>query len=185
MYAAVIGVLDPAGELVVELLQALDVAEIADEELVPHGAEEAFDFAFGGTVPDRRVDQHGAEAGANDAELLGAIVRTVVHIDRLGQAALVEGGLEAVDEVGSVIRGVKGAMGDHTRSVVNEADEVGLDGWLPESVGEVGTVQGVALPEVVGMGFGKGQPRLGAAVVGGFEQVEAHNVPAKGVRCDL
>ena len=184
MFAGVIGVFDPAGKFVVELPDAVEMAEVAHEELVAHGAEEAFDLAFGGTVSNGSVDQHGAEAGADDAELFGGIVRTVVHIDRLGHSALVERGLEAVDEVGGVVGLIERAVRNDARSVVNEADEVGLDG-LFESVGEVGTVQGVALPEIVGMGFGKGQARFGAGVVGGFEQIETVDVPAKSVRRDL
>lgn len=64
--ALVIGVFEPAGELGVELLEAADVAEVADEELVANGAEEAFDFAFGGTVAHGGVDEHGADALADE-----------------------------------------------------------------------------------------------------------------------
>ena len=184
MLADVIGVLQPAGELIVELVETADVAEVAHQELVPDGTKEAFDLALGGTVPDRRVNQHRAEPGADDGELIGGIVGAVVHVDGLGDAALVERGLEAVDEVGGVVGVIEGAVRDDAGSVVNEADEEGLDGLLEFGV-EIRTVQGVALPEVVGMGLGKCQPRLGAGFVGRFEQVETVDVPAECVRRDL
>lgn len=62
MFAGVVGGFDPVGELVVELLKVVDLAEVADEELIADGAEEAFDFAFGGTVSNGCVDEDGAEA---------------------------------------------------------------------------------------------------------------------------
>ncbi len=70
----VIGVFDPAGELVVEFFEGGDVGEVAAEELVTHGAEEAFDFAFGGSIAHGGVEEDGAEAGADLAELLGGVV---------------------------------------------------------------------------------------------------------------
>jgi hypothetical protein len=171
--ALVVGVLQPAGELGVELLgEAADVAEIPDEELVAHGAEEALDFALGGTVSHRSVDEHGAEALADEGELLGGVVGAVVHIHGFGQAALVEGGLEAVDEVGGVVGVVEGAVGDDARGVVDEADEEGLDGLATQAGVEIRTVEGVALPHVVGVGFGEGEAGLGALVAGGLEQIE-------------
>ena len=42
----VVGVFNPADELLVELLDAEDVAEIADKELVTDGAEKPFYLAF-------------------------------------------------------------------------------------------------------------------------------------------
>ena len=161
--ALVVGVLHPAGELGVELGEAADVAEVANEELVAHGAEESLDLAFGGTVSHRGVDEHGAEAGADEGEFLGGVVGAVVHIDGFGQAALVEGGLEAVDEVGGVVGVVEGTVGDDARGVVDEADEKGLDGLATQAGVEIRTVEGVALPDVVGVGFGEGETGLGAA----------------------
>ena len=48
MDAVVIGGFEPFNEGGVEVAQGVDVGEVAGEELVAHGAEEAFDFAFGG-----------------------------------------------------------------------------------------------------------------------------------------
>ena len=46
--AVVIGGFEPFNEGGVEVAQGVDVGEVAGEELVAHGAEEAFDLAFGG-----------------------------------------------------------------------------------------------------------------------------------------
>ena len=56
VYALVIGIFLPAGELVVELLKGADLVEIPDEELVTHSAEESFDFSFGRAVAHGSVD---------------------------------------------------------------------------------------------------------------------------------
>ena len=127
MLANVISVLYPAGELAVEFAKRVDGGEVADEELFAHGAEEAFDFSLGGTVAHGRVDEHGAEAGADGGELGGGVVRAVVDIHGLGHAALVEGGLEAMEEEQGVVVGVERAVWDDARGVVDEADEEGFD----------------------------------------------------------
>jgi hypothetical protein len=46
VFAAVIGVLDPTGEVLVEFFKVADVIEILIEILISNGAEEAFDFSF-------------------------------------------------------------------------------------------------------------------------------------------
>jgi hypothetical protein len=185
VFAGVVGGFDPLGELVVELVEVVDVAEIADEELVADGAKEAFDFAFGGTISDGGVDEDGAEPRADEAKFFGGVVGTVVDVDGFGDAAFVEGGLEAFEEVGGVICGVKGAVGDDAGGVVDEADEEGFGGVAFVAVGEVGAVHGVGLPEVVGVGFGEGEAGFGCCRITGLEEIEAVDDAAKGVGGDL
>jgi hypothetical protein len=181
MHALVIGVFQPAGELGVELLEGTDVAEVADEELVAHGAEEALDFSFGRAVSHRSVDEHGADARADEGELLGNVVGAVVHIHGFGQAAFVEGGLEAVDEVGCVVGVIEGTVRDDTRGVVDKADEEGFLRFGVEAGFQMGPVQGVALPHVVGVCLGEGEAGFGAGVTDGFEQIEAVDDAAEGI----
>ena len=133
MLSDMICVFQPAGELAIELIESANVAEISYEELVSNGTKEAFDLAFGCTVSDRCVDQHGAEASADYGEFLGGIVGSVVHINGLGDAALVECSLETIDEISGVVCVIKGTVRNNARSVVDEADEEGLD-WLIESI---------------------------------------------------
>lgn len=87
------------------------MTEIANEELIPHGAEETLNFAFGGIISNGCVNEDGAESGTDESEFLGYIVGAVIDIDRFGEAAFVKSSLEAVDEVGGVVRGVKGSVG--------------------------------------------------------------------------
>lgn len=134
------------GEGEVEFIEVLDLAEVSHEELVTHGAEEPFDFAFCGAVSDGGVDEEGAEAGADEAEFFGGVVGAVVDVYGFGDAAFVEGGLEAVDEVCGVVRGIEGAVGDYAGGVVDEADEKGFGGFAFVACGDVGAVHGVALP---------------------------------------
>ena len=46
-------------------------------------------------------------------------------------------------------------------------------------------MEGIALPEVVGVGFGKGEASFGAVVIDRLEQVKAVNGTAEGVWRDL
>ncbi len=183
--AYVVGAFDPLGELVIELAQVADVAQVADEELVSNGAEEAFDFSFGGPVSDRCVDEDGAEPGANEAEFLGGVVGAVIDIDGFGDAAFVEGGLEAVDEVDGVVGRIEGTMGDDAGGIVYEADEEGFERFAMKADLQVRAVECVALPEVVGVGFCKCESGFGTGVGGGFEQFVTVDDAPKGVGCDL
>ena len=131
------------------------------------------------------MDEDGAEADADGGEFLGGVVGAVVHIDGLGHAAFVEGGLEGVDEAGGVVGRVKGAVGDDAGGVVDEADEIGLDGFAAQAGVQIGAVEGVGLPEVVGVGFGKGEAGFGAVVAEGFEEVELFDDATEGVGGDL
>lgn len=105
--AVVVGVFDPLTKGVVEGFEAGDVGEISYEELVSDGAEEAFDFPFGGSVAHGGVEENGAEAGADLSKLFGFIVASVVGVDGFGDAPFIEGELEAVDEVFGVVGGVE------------------------------------------------------------------------------
>jgi hypothetical protein len=178
MFAGMIGVLDPADEFVIKPFEVADVAEVANEKLVSDGSKESFDLALGGTIPHRGVNHDGAETGANHAELLGRIIGAIVHIDSFGHAALVDGCLEAVDKIGGVVGGVERPMRNNAGSIVNEADQEGLQRRLSPAV-EVRTIECVALPQVVGMRFGEGQSCLGAVMVGRSEQVEPVDNPAE------
>jgi len=103
VFAEVVGVFDPVGEVVVELFEVGDVFEVLVEILITNGAEEAFDFSFCGAVAYGCVDENGAEAGADLMEFFGGVVGAVVGVDGLGDATFVEGALEALDEVLGVV----------------------------------------------------------------------------------
>ena len=46
-------------------------------------------------------------------------------------------------------------------------------------------MEGIALPEVVGVGFGEGETSFGAGVIGRLEQIKAVDGTPEGVRRDL
>ena len=75
-------------------------------------------------------------------------------------------------------------MGDDAGGVVDEADEIGLDGFAAQAGVQIGAVEGVGLPEVVGVGFGEGEAGFGAVFAKGREQVEFFHDAAEGVRSD-
>lgn len=110
--AEVIGVFDPAGEVVVEFFEGGNVVEILVKVLVTDGAKEALDFSFCRSIPNGCVDEDGAEAGADLVELFGRVVGAVVGVDGFGDAAFVEGILEAFDEVFGVVVFEELSVGD-------------------------------------------------------------------------
>lgn len=64
--ALVVDVLDPVEEPGVELLERPGVGEVAHEELVAHGAEEALDFSFGSAVAHGGVNELDTEPGTDE-----------------------------------------------------------------------------------------------------------------------
>lgn len=181
----VVGVFDPVGEVFVEFLQTGNVIKVLDEVLVADGAEEAFDLAFGSSVADGGVDEDGAEAGADLAELFGGVICPVVSVDRLWDPALIKGTLEAIDEVLGVIGIEELPVGDDAGGVIDEGDEEDLNGSVVAWEAEVGSVKGVALPEVVGVGLGEGEPPFGQVGRVGLEQVVFVDGASKGIDRDL
>jgi hypothetical protein len=177
--------LGPLVELAVERLEAGEV-ELATEELVAHGAEEALDLALGGAVAHGRVEEQAADAGADLDQLLAGVDRTVVHVEGFGDAALVEGGAKGGDERIHVFMTEELAVAAHARGVVHEGDEAGLDlGVGARAAGDVGAVEGVGLPELVGVGLGEGLAVAALAVAFGFEQLEAFDEAGEGGGRDL
>ena len=60
MDLGVVTFLDPVGELAVEDFEAGEI-KLAAEELIAHGAEEAFDFSFGSAIAHGGVVEEDAE----------------------------------------------------------------------------------------------------------------------------
>lgn len=137
------------------------------------------------------MDEDGAESGADLSELFGRIIGAVIGIDGFGSAAFVEGVLEAIDEILAVVGMVESSVSDDARGIVNEGDEenlasrcaLGRVGMIMEP--EVGAVEGVDLPEVVGMGLGKGEAAFGLVGLLSLEEVVFVDGAAEGVGCDL
>ncbi len=79
----------------------------------------------------------------------------------------------------------KFAVGDHAGGVVEEGNEEDLDWFAMVIKAQRGAVEGVALPKVVGVGFGEGEAALGEVAGVGFEKVVFVDSSAEGVGCDL
>ncbi len=96
------------------------------EELIANASEEAFDFALGGGIANRRVTQDAADAGADEGDLLGAVDGAVVDEQLFGYAAFVEGGAEGLNEGVDVFVEEEFAVAEDAAGVVDEGDELGL-----------------------------------------------------------
>jgi len=103
MNLGVVLLLDPLGELAVERLQRTQV-QFAGQELVPHGAKKSFDLSLGRAIPHRGVVEQAADAGADLDDLLGGVDGTIVHVERMGDAAFVVGGANGLNERVHVFR---------------------------------------------------------------------------------
>lgn len=157
---------NPLNELAIEALQGGEV-QLAGEELVTDGPEEAFDFSFGGTVAHGRVGQEAADPGADLDDFLGGVDGAVIYVQRGGHAPLVESSLEGLNERIDVFGLEELAVTTDPRSVIEEGNETSLD---RNALGlDVRAVEGVGLPHLVGVGFGEGQADFVGALCLGFE----------------
>jgi hypothetical protein len=93
MDLSVVMFLYPFGEGAIEAFQTGKI-EVADQELIADGSEEALHLAFGGTVPDGRMVKEASDPGADLDDLLRCIDRAVIDIEGLRNAAFVEGGTQ-------------------------------------------------------------------------------------------
>ena len=140
--------LDPVRELAVEGFEAGEV-ELAAKELIADGAEKALDFSLGGGVADRRVGEEAADAGADVGDFLGGVDGAVVDVQRVRDAAFVEGGAEGLDQGVDVFLEEELAVAADAAGVIDEGDEPGLD-WRAIEL-DVRAEHGVGLPQLVGV----------------------------------
>ena len=83
MHGGVVILLDPMGELFVELVDRGEI-EITNEELIANSAKEAFDLPLCSRIADCRVTQDSTHACANERDFLAAVNRTIVDQQLLG-----------------------------------------------------------------------------------------------------
>jgi hypothetical protein len=85
-------------------------------ELLDDGAIPALDGAAALADVRRAMPEFDAEVGAGEGKLVGAVGGAIVDVERLGEAALEEGlleaGLEGGDLLGGVPLGVRDELGE-------------------------------------------------------------------------
>lgn len=114
--------LDPMNELLVKRLKRTQV-QLADQELVAHGAKEALDLALGSPVPNGSVMEQTAQSGTDLNDFFGSIDGAIVDIERSRDAPFVEGGLERGDQGIDVLGEEKLSVSAETTGIINESDE--------------------------------------------------------------
>lgn len=182
MFLGVVLFLDPEGELTVESVERTAIQR-SGKELVSNGSEEAFDFAFGGTVAHRGVMKKTSDACADLDDFFGGIDGAVVDVEGLGNAAFIEGGAQGFDESVDVFVEEELAMATDAAGIVDEGDETGLS-WRTVVL-DIRAKKGIGLPHFVGMCFGESE----ADFIGGLGVVLEHFVlldeTTEGVGSDL
>ena len=172
----------PVGELAVEDVEGCEV-QIACEELVANGAEKSFDLPFGCAVAYGRVVEQAANAGADLQDFLRGVDRAVVHVQRTGHAAFVEGGAEGFDERVHVLGRKELTVTADAAGIVDKGNETRLNGRAVDA--HVRAVKRVGLPHFVGIGFCKGETDLVRAIRIGFEKFVLVDEPTESVGGDL
>ena len=133
--------LDPCGEQPIQLGQVGDLGEAVlgelDQELVAHGAEKPFDLAAALGAPGCGVHQLDAQAGARPQQPRVHKGRSVVHVDRAGDATGGQRRAQRYRQPHGVL--VEAEPGCHHRPgpVVEEGEQIRL------APAEMWTVQGV------------------------------------------
>ena len=162
MSARVVDLLEPAGQLAVELCERarrLAWQAQAGFKILLEGAEHPFDFAPAPGVAGFGVDQANAQVGADDLEVIVDEGTSVVGVEFAGKVATAESFLQAAQEGLGVSGQSVGGEGDEARMIIEDhaqmsGQRLGVQGQ-ERSRGEVGD------PEVVGAGGFKGLGRAG------------------------
>ena len=131
-----------------KLMQGMDLIKVKPvEEPFPHGPEVSFHLGFGGAVPDRRVQEHGADGAADQGELLidvgGAVVGIKPVRDAVGGDGLFQHFLETV----GIVAVGEACADNHAGMVVDDDDQIDLMGLFICGIVDVTEVAGIGLPE--------------------------------------
>ena len=114
------------------------------------------------------VDERHAQPGAHQRELARAVVRAVVHVQALRDAAAQQGLLEHGQERLGVLGHGEGAVRHDTGGVVEEGDQVGLAPRAGARQQHAGAVHDVAHPQLSGVREGEAAPVLSGLGVAGL-----------------
>ena len=171
----VVRVFDPILSHLVELLKRIEPL-VHDQKAIAEAAKEPLDFSFGGPVTYRRMGEADIQPHTGLQDLFRAVVTAIVKIQPLGLAAFVEGRSKGLDQRVGVVPVKEPGVGNQTAGAVDKSDQKGL---FPLAICLLDSrpIQGIALPEFIGVLHGKG----GAQLLGGF-QVEQVMFPYKPVK---
>src|SRR5487761_2469562 len=111
------------------------------------------------------MNQLDAEACADRLQSAGPIRRAVVDHQFAGDAALEDGLFEYAFDVERGLAEAKRAVGDQARGIVEEGDEVGFA--PPTAQAHLGSMQDIAVPDIVCMGGREAASFLGDTRPGG------------------
>jgi hypothetical protein len=176
VHPAVIDRLYPRGEQGVQLHQVVEFTARADldEELIPHRAEHPFDFPSAGGLPRLGMHQPDPQRRARAEQLFVHEGRSVVDIDRGGDAAGGDAGAQRGLEPHRVLAACPPVTGEQPAVVIEEREQdrlTSVDG---------GAVQRVAGPPLIrGVGFEPAE-RLRWLPVRSGVQLQPHEVPLQG-----
>ena len=104
------------------------------------------------------MDQLDAEARADRLQRHGAIRRAVIDDELTADATLEHRLFEHALDVEGALGEAERTVGDEARGVIEERDEVGLA--LPSAGERFGSVQHIAVPDIVRMGGREAAPLL-------------------------
>ncbi len=148
MGAGVVLALDPGVKPAVHGFEVAGVPVLEPlQDAAPDSPEPAFDLSLSRRLPGPRMDQDDAEPGADERQVPGAEIRTVIDVEFSGIAPLQQGKLEHRQEGGGVLREREGRMRDDSRAVIYERQEIRL-APPPVPVAALRAVHDVRHPEI-------------------------------------
>ena len=123
MDGGVVILLDPLGELFIELLDRGEI-EIANEELIANSTKETLDLPLGRRIADCRVTQQTTHPSANKRDFLAAVDRTVVDQQLLRQSTLVECTAQCTNHRVGVFFKEEFAVTQDTTGIIDKGDQL-------------------------------------------------------------
>ena len=132
-----------------KIIQGMELFKVKPiQEPFTHGPEIPFHLGFGGAVPYRCVQEHGADGAADQGELLidvgGAVVSIKFVRDAVGGDGLLQHFLETV----RIVAVGHSCPDDHAGMIVDDNDQIDLMCFFIRGIVDVTEVAGIGLPDV-------------------------------------
>ncbi len=117
----------------------------------PYCSVQTFNLTFRFWRIRLREEETNPELRTGSPHPFGSILLTVVEVDRLGHAILLDGFAEGVFHNSLLKRVIESSMNHKARCIIDEYDKIGLFARAAGSNGEERTILDVALPQAVAM----------------------------------
>jgi hypothetical protein len=169
-------ILDPGPEGFIEIIEMEAVLDI-DQEALPNGSEESFNFSTGRAVIGFGVDQGDTGQGAAFGQQIGRKAGPIIDIKSFRDSIALEGLFKDRGQGAEGFGGIEGVADDHPGMIIQDGTEDGFTGTI--EIADRRAMHKVTDPEVVDIIGFEGFTEIGAMADG--KPTLGFNNPKQGI----